>query len=54
MYRAESGSDSAKALDELRSLIASGEGYMSKVAAGKGIKSVQTNARGATVVDRTG
>jgi Helix-turn-helix domain/Domain of unknown function (DUF1508) len=30
------------------------EVYMSKVAAGNGIKSVQTNARGAMVVDRTG
>lgn len=35
-------------------VIASGEGYTSKAAAENGIKSVQTNAPGATVVDQTG
>jgi uncharacterized protein YegP (UPF0339 family) len=35
-------------------VIASGEGYTSKAGAENGIKSVQTNAPGATVVDQTG
>jgi uncharacterized protein len=35
-------------------IIASGENYKSKASAENGIKSVQTNAPGATVVDRTG
>jgi uncharacterized protein YegP (UPF0339 family) len=35
-------------------IIASSEGYKSKAAAENGIKSVQTNAPGATVVDKTG
>jgi uncharacterized protein len=35
-------------------IIASSQGYASKEAAEKGIKSVQTNASGATVVDNTG
>jgi uncharacterized protein YegP (UPF0339 family) len=54
MYRAKSGSDSARALEELRSIVASSEGYMSKAAAENGIKSVQPNAPGATVVDKAG
>jgi uncharacterized protein len=35
-------------------IIASSQGYTSKEAAENGIKSVQTNALGAAVVDRTG
>jgi uncharacterized protein len=35
-------------------IIASSQGYKSKEAAENGIKSVQTNAPGATVVDKTG
>jgi uncharacterized protein YegP (UPF0339 family) len=35
-------------------IIASSEGYKSKAAAENGIKSVQTNAPGATVADKTG
>jgi hypothetical protein len=35
-------------------IIASSEGYKSKAAAQSGIKSVQTNAPGATAVDKTG
>jgi uncharacterized protein len=35
-------------------ITASSEGYKTKAAAEKGIKSVQTNAPGATVVDKTG
>lgn len=35
-------------------IIASSEGYKSKASAENGIKSVQTNAPGATVVDKTG
>jgi uncharacterized protein YegP (UPF0339 family) len=35
-------------------VIASSEGYKTKASAENGIKSVQTNAPGATVVDTTG
>jgi uncharacterized protein YegP (UPF0339 family) len=35
-------------------IVASSEGYKSKAAAENGINSVQTNAAGATVVDKTG
>lgn len=35
-------------------IIASSEGYKTKAGAENGIKSVQTNAPGATVVDKTG
>jgi uncharacterized protein len=35
-------------------IIATSEGYKSKAAAANGIKSMQTNAPGATVVDKTG
>lgn len=35
-------------------IIASSEGYKTKASAENGIKSVQTNAPGATVVDQTG
>ena len=35
-------------------IIASSEGYKSKASAENGIESVQTNAPGATVVDKTG
>jgi len=35
-------------------IIASSQGYKSKEAAEKGIQSVQTNAPGASVVDKTG
>jgi hypothetical protein len=35
-------------------VIASSEGYKTKASAENGIKSVQTNAPGATVVDKTG
>ena len=35
-------------------IIASSESYKSKASAENGIKSVQTNAPGATVVDKTG
>jgi hypothetical protein len=35
-------------------VIASSEGYKTKASADNGIKSVQTNAPGATVVDKTG
>jgi uncharacterized protein YegP (UPF0339 family) len=35
-------------------IIATGEGYKTKASAENGIKSVQTNAPGATVVDQTG
>jgi uncharacterized protein YegP (UPF0339 family) len=35
-------------------VIASSEGYNSKAATQNGIKSVQTNTPGATVVDKTG
>jgi uncharacterized protein len=34
-------------------IIATGEGYTTKAGAQNGIKSVQTNAPGATVVDQT-
>jgi uncharacterized protein len=34
-------------------IIAAGQGYETKVAAGKGIESVETNARDAKVVDLT-
>lgn len=37
-----------------REIIASSEGYKTRAAAENGIKSVQTNAPGATVVDKTG
>jgi uncharacterized protein YegP (UPF0339 family) len=35
-------------------VIATSEGYKTKASAENGIKSVQTNAPGATVVDKTG
>ncbi len=35
-------------------VVAAGEGYKTKAAVENGIKSVQTNAPGATVVDQTG
>ncbi|MGN6334462.1 YegP family protein [Mycobacterium sp.] len=35
-------------------VVASSEGYKTKASAENGIKSVQTNAPGATVVDNTG